>query len=240
MIIKSSAIVLNKIKYKDYDLIVKTYTKHRGTVSYLIKGGLKSTKTNRLKNVYFQPLMQLAIEENYKLNQSLQYLKDIKTSYLYKTLYTNVYKSAIVLFLSELLANCLREEDKNEDLFNFLETAFQYLDNEDSFANFHLLFLVKLSRYLGFQPDNSAQELCFFNLQTGFFESSSKGHYSIKGRNLILLKQLLGINFDIISDLKLNATERQDFLDMLLLYFELHLEGFKKPKSLTVLSEVFR
>lgn len=240
MIITSSIIVLSKIKYKDYDLIVRAYTKHRGAVSYLIKGGLKSTKTNRAKSVYFQPLMQLSVEENYKANQSLQYLKDIKASYLYKTLYTNVYKSAIVMFLSELMSNVLNEEEQNEDLFHFIETAFQYLDSEEQYANFHILFLLKLSRYLGFQPYDSDEESHFFNLRTGSFESSSKGHYSISGKNLTVLKQLLGTNFDAVSTIKMTAQERHDFLSMLLLYFELHLEGFKKPKSLTILSEIFR
>ncbi|SHG73056.1 DNA repair protein RecO [Winogradskyella jejuensis] len=240
MLTKTNLIVLSKLKYKDYDLIVKTYTKHRGTVSYLIKGGLKSSKSSRAKAVYFQPLMQLSVEENYKPNQSLHYLKEIKTNYLYKTLYTNVYKSAIVLFLSELMSIVLKEEERNEDLFQFIETAFQYLDSEDSFANFHLLYLLKLSRYLGFQLDAPRDNSKYFNLQSGYFENVSYGQYSISGKNLTLLKELQGINFDELHNIKLNARERQDFLGVLLLYFELHLEGFKKPKSLTVLNEVFR
>ena len=240
MIITTRIIVLTKIKYKDYDLIIRAYTKHRGAVSYLIKGGLKSSKTNRTKSVYFQPLMQLSVEENYKPNQSLQYLKDLKAHYLYKTLYTNVYKSAIVMFLSELLGNVLKEEEQNEDLFDFIEKAFQYLDNEEQFANFHILFLLKLSRYLGFQPNNPKEEYNFFNLHTGSFESSSIGQYSVSGKNLTLLKQMLGTNFDDVYLIKINAKERNAFLSMLLLYFELHLDGFKKPKSLTILSEIFR
>lgn len=240
MLVKSNIIVLNKVKYGDYDLIVKAYTKHRGAVSYLIKGVLKSSKTNRAKTVYFQPLMQLAVEESYKPNKSLQFLKDVRSNYLYKTLYTNVYKSAITMFLSELLAIVLKEEEENVDLFNYIETTFQYLDSEDDFANFHLLFLLKLSRYLGFQPGKAEDNMFFFNLRTGYFEAESQGHYSISGKNLTLLKQLQGINFDELYRIKINASERHSFLDMLLLYFELHLDGFKKPKSLKILNEVFR
>ena len=207
----------------------------------MVRGALKTSKASRAKSVYFQPLMQLSVEDNYKPNKSLHYLKDIKVSYIYKTLHTNVYKSAIVLFLAELMANILKEEDQNESLYYFLETAFQYLDNEDDFANFHLLFLLKLSRYLGFQPYyNPKEDYNYFNLETGYFEKESRGIYSVKGKNLTMFKSLLGINFDELFSIKLNASDRSDFLNMLLLYFELHLEGFKKPKSLTVLSEVFR
>ena len=240
MLIKSNIIILSKIKYKDYDLIVRSYTKHRGLVSYLVKGVLKPSKTNRAKSVYFQPLMQLSVEENYRPNQSLQYLKEIKSNYIYQSLHTNVYKSAIVLFLSEILTTVLREEEQNEDLYYFLETAFQYLDTEDHFANFHLLFLLKLTRYLGFQPDLPTKDSMSFNLQTGHFEVNKNDLYSISGKNLTLLKQLLGINFDALYTVKINALERHDFLNMLLHYFELHLEDFKKPKSLKVLSDIFR
>lgn len=240
MLSKTELIVLSKVKYGDYDLIVKAYSKNRGAISYIIKGGLKSSKANRAKSVYFQPLMQLYAEENYNPSKSLHYLKDIKPTYVYKTLHTNIYKSSIVLFLSEFLANVLNEEEENIDLYNYIQTALRYLDSEADFANFHLLFILKLSRYLGFQPDTPNENSNYFNLVTGFFEENSEGRYSVSGKNLTLLKSLLGINFDTLTSVRLNATERHDFLSMLLVYFELHLEGFKKPKSLSILREIFR
>jgi DNA repair protein RecO (recombination protein O) len=239
MLIKSQLIVLSKLKYKEYDLIVRCYTQHRGAVSYLVRGALKQSKTAQAKSIYFQPLMQLSIEENYKPNQSLQYFKDLKANYIYKTLHTNIYKSAIVLFLSELLAQVLREEEKNVDLYHFLETTFQYLDNADHFSNFHLLFLLKLTRYLGFQPEINKHEVRYFNLQTGSFSYDEQSSTAISGKKLLILKDLLSISFDDLPSLKLNNTERQSILNMLLSYFELHLDGFKKPKSLKVLNEVF-
>ena len=44
---------------------------------------------------------------------------------------------------------------------------------------------------------------------------------------------------DELKSIKLTGKERQDFLNMLLSYFELHLGNFKKPKSLKVLNDVF-
>ena len=239
MLINSTAIVLSKIKYKDYDLIVRCYTQHRGVVSYLVKGGLKNTKSNALKSVYFQPLSQLQIIENYKANQSLHFFKEVRTACIYKTLHTNIYKSAIVLFLSEVLNSALREEEQDTDLYHFLETALKYLDDETEFSNFHLLFLVKLTRYLGFQPEKPSKNESYFNLLNGYFEDHPTDIYSISGKNFRLLKQLLGTNFDTLKDVKLTAKERQDFLNMLLSYFELHLGNFKKPKSLKILNDVF-
>lgn len=239
MLISSQAIVLSKLKYKDFDLIVRCYTLHRGTVSYLVKGGLKNTKSRASKSIYFQPLSQLQIIENFREGRSLQYFKEVKSGYIYKSLHTNVYKSAIVLFLSEVLDSALKEEEQNLELYEFIENAFQYLDDESDFSNFHLLFLLKLTRYLGFQPEKPNKASNHFNLLKGYFETTSSDIYSISGKNLALLKSLLGINFDALNKLKLTSGERQDFLNMLLYYFELHLGNFKKPKSLKILSDVF-
>lgn len=238
MLTKNKAIVLSKLKYRDHDLIVKCYTQQRGVLTYILRGVLKS-KRGSAKTVYFQALSQLQIEEQYKPNQSLHTIKEVKLHYIFKSLHTNIYKSAIVLFLSEILANVLKEEEQNQDLFHYIETALQYLDNEDQFSNFHLLFLLKLTRYLGFQPENLNANYPYFNLESGVFEMSSQSRYSVSGENLVLLKRLLGTNFDALVEVKINAKQRQAFLNMLLLYFELHLGSFKKPKSLQVLNEVF-
>ncbi len=238
MLIKSKAIVLSKIKYRDNDLIVKCFTYHRGAVSYLVRGVLKSSKRHS-KAAYFQLLTQLDIEENFKQNQSLQSLKEIKLDYHFSSLHTNVLKSAIVIFLSEVLASVLKEEEQNEQLYSYLETAFRWLDIKDQFANFHLLFLLNLTKHLGFYPDVANMASDFFNLSKGAFELQKTDIYSISGENLTILKQLLGTNFDDLEQIKLTSKQRQSFLTMLLLYFELHLGSFRKPKSLQVFNQVF-
>jgi DNA repair protein RecO (recombination protein O) len=137
MLVKTNAIVLSKLKYRDNDLIVKCYTKQRGIVSYLVRGALKSQKGSS-KMVYFQPLSLVLIEEFYKENRSLQNIKEIKLDYLYQTLHTNILKSAIVMFLSEVLSSVLKEEEQNEQLFLYIENTLNWLDHETEFSNFHL------------------------------------------------------------------------------------------------------
>lgn len=238
MLIKTNAIVLSKLKYRDNDLIVKCYTSQRGVVSYLLRGVLKNTKGSA-KTAYFQLLSQLQIEENYKANQSLQFISDVKLNLVYQSLHSNVLKSAIVMFLSEVLSSVLKEEEQNDNLYDYIETSLIWLDHEDDCANFHLLFLLNLSKYLGFYPDISTKEYPYFNLNTGAFELKPLNAYSISDENLIVLKQLLGINFDTLKSIKLNSKQRQSFLSMLLFYFELHLGDFKKPKSLNIFNQVF-
>ncbi|OUR98192.1 DNA repair protein RecO [Flavobacteriales bacterium 33_180_T64] len=239
MLIKTKAIVLSKVKYRDNDLIVRCFTVHRGVVSYLLRGVMTSKKGNS-KVAYFQLLSQLQIEENYRENQSLQSIKNVRLDYNYTSLHTNVFKSSIVMFLAEVLASVLREEEKNLQLYNYIETTFRWLDVKEEFSNFHLLFLLNLTKHLGFYPDTSEINQMYFNLNNGLFEPKKENVYSVSGNNLTVLKQLLGINFDELDNIKLNSNQRQSFLTMLLLYFELHLGSFKKPKSLQIFNQVFK
>ena len=237
MFTKNQAIVLSKLRYRDNDLIVKSYTKERGVVSYLIRNAFN--KKNNRTIAYFQPLSQLILEENYRENQSLHYIKEIKVKFPYSSLHTNVFKSSIAIFIAEILSISLNEEEQNMALYNYIEAALQWLDTEDSYSNFHLLFLLNFSKYLGFYPEPSQTPNTIFNLQTGAFETSIIDKYSISKENNNILNSLLGTNFDGLNQLQLNAKQRRGFLNMLLQYFELHLGYFKKPKSLEVFSQLF-
>lgn len=238
MLITTNAIVLSKIKYKDNDLIVKCYTQQLGIVSFLLRGVLKSKKSNT-KAAYFQPLSQIQLCIDHKKNRTLQSVKDTKMNHVYASLHTHVSKSAIVMFLSEILSNTLIEEEPNETLFSFIETTLLWLDEQADYSNFHLLFLLHLSKYLGFYPDTTHQEYPYFSLKEGKFENSHHDHYIITGENLTLLKKLLGTTFDALPEVRINSKQRQLFLSMMLLYFELHLGNFRPPKSLQIFNQVF-
>ncbi len=238
MLITTNAIVLSKLKYRDNDLIVKCYTEQLGVVSFLLRGVLKSKKGHS-KKAYFQLLSQLQLEIDYKENRTLQVIKEVKLNHLYTSLHSNILKSAIVMFLAEVLANILKEEEQNNFLFSYIETTLLWLDVHTEYSNFHLLFLLNLTKYLGFYPEEINKAYNYFNLLDGKFEIKKQGKHVIYGENLTLLKTLLGTTFDALSTVKINAKQRQSFLSMILLYFELHLGSFKSPKSLQVFNQVF-
>lgn len=236
---KSKAIVLSTLRYKENDLIVKCYTNERGVVSYLQKGVLKS-KRSKTRAVFFQPLMLLEIEENYTPGRSLQFLKEVGSYIPLKSLHTNVLKASLSVFIAEVLSTVLKEEEADLELFTFIETTIQFLDVSGNFANFHLLFLLRLTKHLGFYPDNTKDDYPYFNLESGSFEVEKSSLYAIEGQLKIQFKQLLDSDFSTVDQIKLNITERRDLLKTLLVYFELHLGNFKKPKSLQVFIDVFQ
>ena len=102
-LITTKAIVLSTLKYSDSSLIVKCYTQDEGLKSYLIRGVLKAKKGG-VKIAYFQPLTQLNIEANHSKKGTLNSIKEVQISYPYKTIYKDIIKQSVVLFLSEVLS----------------------------------------------------------------------------------------------------------------------------------------
>lgn len=237
MLIKTKAIVLTSIKYGEADLIVKCLTEE-GVKSYLIRSIFRS-RSKKLKIGYFQSLSQLDITAYHNKQGNLNKMTEVRASYLYQSLATNIYKQSIALFLAEVLAYALKEEEQNQVQFTFIESSFQWLDQHDVFANFHLVFMLRLTKYLGFYPDVENNNAEFFDLEEGTFKNLKPYRNFLTGKKLILFKAIIGIKFDDMVKLKWNSEGRQIVLDILLEYYELHLPGFRKPRSLKVLKEVF-
>lgn len=238
MQVTTKAIILTSLKYGDTSLITRAFTASDGLKSYLLKGVL-SSKKGKLKTAYFQPLTQLEIVANHKNKGTLETIREAKVNYHYQTLHSQIAKNATTQFLAEMLSNSIHEEESNQGLFEYIEASLQWLDTNDETANFHLHFLINLTKYLGFYPDTNGMNSSYFDLLEGEFTNTPSLNPVLTGENLIFFKKVLGINFDEIHTIKMNKANRQELLKSLVLYFELHLQGFRKPKSLAILNQVF-
>jgi len=236
MLVKTKAIVISALKYQEKSLIVKCFTETDGLKSYFVRDAFSNRKSNQ-KIAYFQPLTILEIEAVHKNKGTLENFKEIKLATPYNSINTDIIKSTIVIFLSEVLHHSIHEEEKNQNLFSFLEAALLWLDHHDEVSNFHLILLLETTKYLGFYPDNSDMDLKFFEMNEGIF-TPFHGITSLTEHQTSLLKRLMVLKFD--SDQKTFAgIERKILLKILLDYYAFHLQGFRKPKSLEVLKEVF-
>lgn len=236
MLVKTKAIVISSLKYQEKSLIVKCFTLSDGLKSYFVQSAFSSKKSNQ-KIAYFQPLTLLEIEANHKNKGTLEHFKEIKLSTAYQTINTDIIKSSIVIFLSEILHHSIQEEEKNENLFLFLESALLWLDNHEETSNFHLILMLEVTKFLGFYPETSKIEGKYFEMKEGFF-TPFLGTSCLSEHETHLLKKLIDLKFD--SNQKVFAgIERQILLKILLDYYSIHLDGFKKPKSLDVFKEVF-
>ena len=191
MIETTKAIVINTIKYGDTSLIATCYTKKRGIKTYLLRGVLKSKKS-KIKPAYFQPLMQLNLTANHNNKGNLNSVREVEVLNFYNSIYTNIKKQTIALFLAEIVHYSIREEEQNSALYKYLETSFLWLDTHDTVSNFHLLFLLNLTKFLGFYPDTNNASNSYFDLLEGNF-TNHNNHHTVFGNNLTQFKKLLGI-----------------------------------------------
>ena len=236
MLVKTKAIVISTLKFQEKSLIVKCFTLSHGLKSYFVRDAFSSRKASQ-KIAYFQPLSILEIEAVHKNKGTLENFKEIKISVPFQTIHTDLVKSTMVMFLSEMFHYSIQEEEKNEPLFVFLETALTWLDHHDEVSNFHLILLLEATKYLGFYPDVSEIDLPYFEINDGVF-TLFHGIGSLTEDETKLFKKLLDLKFD--NDQKVfHVIERQILLKIIIDYYSFHLDGFKKPKSLEVLKEVF-
>lgn len=238
MYTSTKAIVLRSVRYSEADLIVKCFTASDGLKSYILKGVLKSKK-GRIKAAMFQPFSLLEMIARHKNIGRLEYIKEAKITGINPSIRSDIQKTSMAIFLSEVIQNAVQEEEENKELFEFLETSIAWLETNNEIANFHLFFLVKLTKYLGVYPHYQNDQQVYFNLRQGYFESQETDHYSVSGQNTHLLKTLLQLKAGELNSLKLNREIRQKFLLFMLSYYQIQLQGFRQPKSLEVLNQLF-
>ena len=241
MIHKVRGIVLHHVKYSESSAIIYIYTDLFGRQAYLVNS-IKG-KGSRFRSNLLQPLTLLEIEGYHKEGRDLQRLKEIRNHIPYRSIPFDPYKGSQAMFLAEVLYRSLREEDPTPGLCEFLEHSLQLLDiSEDNTRNFHLLFLVQLTKYLGFYPENNfTKEKKGFDMRNGQFTDSFILHPDFFDvENSLLLHQLLGTTFNNISELSINQDLRIRFLEYMMDFYRLHVHGFGKVKSLSVLHEIFK
>tara|TARA_B000000532_G_scaffold180724_1_gene147121 strand:- start:402 stop:1121 length:720 start_codon:yes stop_codon:yes gene_type:complete len=238
MIISTKAIVLRKIKYSDSSLIVDVFTDLEGRKSFFLKGILGKTKT-KLKNSHFQPLSQIFIKYNKREKKKFNFLIDCKVNNHCQNLYLDYRKSSIILFLNEILNMCILEEACNKELFSFLENSLKWLDNNDKISNFHMVFILNLLKYLGINPHLKSSNSKFLSFKNGSFEKEKPNDLYAEGDSVKVIIRLLGMKFDDCFMLKISQVQKHEILKILLDYIEYHVQGFKQPKSLHILHQVF-
>lgn len=237
MQLKTEALVIHSLRYSEADLIVKLYTQKEGYYSYLVRGVLKSKK-GKIRSSFFQPLSLLEIDAVQNTKGNLSRLKEVKPVRHFTSLHTNVIKGCITSFITEILSQVFIDCQADDELFCFLKNTTIWLDQNDKISIFPHFFLLKLSYFLGFYPDSSNRNLPLFNLSEGKFEVGSKSGYCLVHDELSTFSKLMEIELKDLNKNYFSKFERNQLLENLILYFSLHLEGFKKPKSLEVIKEL--
>lgn len=230
MLHKTRGIVLNYIKYRETSIIAKVYTENFGIQSYIINS-VRSKKSKK-GLALLQPLTVLDMVVYFKNQKSdgLQRISEFKPAHNFTSIPFDVKKSAIALFVTELLTKVLREEDDQGHVFEFLYQFVLALDGrKEGFGSLHLYLMVQLTHFIGFGIHNK-REL----ENDGLLHELSTSYDEIYEAVLMLNEGSLSDEFEIRNSL------RKDTLNYMIEYYKLHVEGFKELKSLDVLTQIFR
>jgi DNA repair protein RecO (recombination protein O) len=146
----------------------------------------------------------------------------------------------VALFLSEVLFKTLRNSVPDDNLYLFIENSILQLDYiEKGIQNFHLVFLLKLTRFLGFEP-NVEKGGNYFDLLNGVFHKEKPLHIHILSPEVTLqFSALLETDYQTLEKLILTREQRSDLLKSLIEYYRLHLPEFHNIHSLSVLQSLF-
>jgi DNA repair protein RecO (recombination protein O) len=236
---KTTAIVLHTIKHKDSATIVTLYTRQFGRVSYLVHGINK--KKSIVRAAYLQALSIIEIDVFHNSKKSIQQIKDLHTTYTFVGIPYDPIKNALALFIAEILYRSLKQTEPDENIFLFLENAIQQLDHcETGISNFHLVFMVKLSRFLGFAPNVEETDNRYFDLMNGVFLSQKPLHAHCLMPDITAdFAALLRLDFSTMDKLVMGRQKRVKLLESLVEYYRLHVPEFHGLHSLAVLQSLF-
>ena len=232
-------IVLQSIRYGDTSLIVKVFTRSLGLRSYMVKGAFNRNSKSRA--ALFQNLHLINYVETGKPNKSsLSYMKDVQLSTIYQSIPFEMNKSAILMYVSELLSKTLTEQEQNEPLYDFIERSLLWLDLvHQDYANFPLFFTLELTRHLGFYPKANHESGYCFDMMEGSFSHDYPLHpYYFDAEDAQLLSQLLNAGIDETCRIPLHVSQRRSLLDGLIVFMRLHAPVMNDFHSHEVLKTV--
>ena len=241
MLTKTQAIVLHAIKYGETRLIVDMFTKVFGRQAFIVS--IPKTPKGKVKKQFFQPLTILEIETDIRPRQQLQKLHDVRLAAPFASIPFEPDKLAISLFVAEFLYYALRSEQRNELLYEYLENSIVWLDGQQSsFANFHLVFLLRLTRFLGFYPNlDDYKDGDYFDLRESVFMPMPPVHRDfLHPKEAQKVQLMMRMDFPTMHLFRMSHQERNRLLEVSLKYYRLHLPDFPEMKSIEVLQALYQ
>ncbi|MDE5561384.1 MAG: DNA repair protein RecO [Bacteroidaceae bacterium] len=235
----TQAIVLRAVRYSDTRMVVSFFTEHYGLLSAMVR---MSRGRSGGRSALWQQLTLVEMSVDYRSSANMQKVSDVAIRLPWRDLPYNPLKASVSMFLAEFLYRSLRGEGENRPLFSFLVNSLQWLDEaEAGIVNFHLLFMIRMTRFLGIWPgvDGYARN-AVYDLQGACFSTvlPLHGHY-VEAQDAMWIPLLLRMGYAGMRRLRIEQGRRRYMLEQLLLYYRLHVPAFGELQSLEVLKELF-
>lgn len=240
MLMCSRCVVLRCTRYGDDALIVDVLTEAAGRVSLLVKQARSARAA--VRHTLFRPLAVLEIAWEQRASRALVRPKTARVAFPQVSIDTDVRKATVALFLSEFLTYALQGEEQPGLLFAYIIRSIAWLDASTSrFANFHLVFLLRLARFLGISPNLEGYTAgCYFDLAAGRFVTERPLHPDVlPPAEAALLPKVSRMDYATMHVFRFTGAERSHLLDYILTFYRLHLPALPELRSMAVLRDTF-
>ena len=222
-------------------MVAHLLTDVAGRKSFMVQGIGKGGRGKGGKSALFQPMFLVDIMALESSHTQIDRVKEATLARPLQSIPFDVRKSTVALFMAELLYKIVREVEPDSPLFEYVYNSVVALDEmEEGVFNFHLWFMVGLSRFLGFFPADEYSEGAVFDIENGSFTTTPpRSGLFFNADNSRLLATLMDISPVELGNVKLSRVQRKDFIESLLAHFGYHLDTIPNLQSLRILSEVF-
>ncbi len=240
MLSSVNVIVLRAFMFGDTKMMVDVLSREEGRMSCVFKTG--SSKRGKSRRQIFQPLSQLELTLERKTPGQLATIRDAHISTAFRSVQFDPYKLSITMFLAETLCSVTKSEQSSPTLFDYISDSIQWLDNADAgFSNFHLVFLMRLTKFIGFFPNTEdyTEGYCF-DMENGcFVPFATSEHGFLNAEETKKMHALMRMNYSTMHLFRMSHTERNRCLDVIMEFYAMHVPNFGELKSIKILREIF-
>lgn len=237
MLLPTKAIVLHKTNYSESSIVVQVFTLEYGKVGLLVQGVKK--RKSRTKAALFEPLSLIEIVANFSDTEKLVRPREVKLHTPFISIQSEMSKRMLAIFISEMLHKCIKLPHPDVEMFHYVEHSLVYLEHsKGNNANYHISFLLELSKHLGFHPQKS--EGVYFDMLEGIFTNSiPQSNSYLQGEEKDLFLQALGIKIDESTSMNFTSLQRKSVLGSVIKYYQTHISGLGEIKSHIILESIF-
>lgn len=231
---------LRLIAHSDRTSILVAYSRELGRVSFAVASGSGPGASRR--RALLMPLNPVEVVASSRGLGELLTFREPRALMPIHVVMSSPERSAVALFMAEVIERVLRHSEPDALMFDFLYEAVVRLNREDtSPANFHLCFMVRLAGMLGLAPDwRDYSPGMVFDLRDGVFRLSAPLHgQSLGAAQSRVAASIMRMTWDNQSAYRFDRHGRNDVLDLLIEYYSLHLTDLTTLRSPAVLRALF-
>ncbi len=258
MIVKTRAVILREIKYRDQSKICAIYTREFGKISVIIKGA--RNPKNKLSGLFSAGnLVDLVLYK--KNNREIQLVSDGNLVSSPMVPEPDMERFAVLYRIIDLVRSATESDEKNLPLFRLLEHTLEDLyRSKNGFRQLYTWFLLRFVSLMGFQPSLrtcvfSGEEIMpameqmrlselYFVMNPGGFAlppaaAASKGAKQLLPLRLcVVMNALASSKLPPGDSITASAVDIERLCRLLEEYCLLHLEHARNGKNLAIVSQI--